>query len=76
LSAIGSVIGVLRVVDASDAGLVVGVDTHRDMHAVVLVDPVGRLIASETFPTTRSRAAGAHRVGAASRYDPEPIRHP
>src|SRR3954467_14124230 len=33
--------------------VVLGVDTHRDTHAVVLVDPLGRLVASESFPTTR-----------------------
>ena len=30
-----------------------GVDTHRDTHAAVLVDLLGRLVAGETFPTTR-----------------------
>ena len=33
--------------------VILGVDTHRDTHAVVLVDLVGRLIATATFPTTR-----------------------
>ena len=33
--------------------VILGVDTHRDTHAVVLVDLLGRLVATETFPTTR-----------------------
>jgi transposase len=33
--------------------VILGVDTHRDTHAVVLVDLVGRLVATDTFPTTR-----------------------
>ena len=33
--------------------VILGVDTHRDTHAVVLVDLLGRLVAAETFPTTR-----------------------
>jgi len=35
------------------AEVILGVDTHRDTHAVVLVDLLGRLVAAETFPTTR-----------------------
>lgn len=34
-------------------GVILGVDTHRDTHAVVLVDLLGRRVASETFPTTK-----------------------
>ncbi len=33
--------------------VILGADTHRDTHAVVLVDLLGRLIAAETFPTSR-----------------------
>src|SRR2546430_15137981 len=33
--------------------VILGVDTHRDVHAAALVDELGRLVASETFPTTR-----------------------
>jgi transposase len=33
--------------------VILGVDTHRDTHAVVLVDLLGRLVATETFPTHR-----------------------
>jgi transposase len=33
--------------------VILGVDTHRDMHAAVLVDPLGRLLAADTFSTTR-----------------------
>ncbi len=33
--------------------VILGVDTHRDTHAAVLVDPLGRLVAAETFATTR-----------------------
>jgi len=35
------------------AEVILGVDTHRDTHAVVLIDLLGRLVAAETFPTTR-----------------------
>lgn len=35
------------------AEVILGVDTHRDVHAAALVDELGRLIASEIFPTTR-----------------------
>jgi len=34
--------------------VILGADTHRDTHAVVLVDLLGRLVAAETFPTTRA----------------------
>jgi len=33
--------------------VILGVDTQRDTHAVVLVDLLGRLVATETFPTHR-----------------------
>jgi transposase len=33
--------------------VILGVDTHRDTHAAVLIDPLGRLLATETFATTR-----------------------
>ncbi|MDQ3609694.1 MAG: IS110 family transposase [Actinomycetota bacterium] len=33
--------------------VILGVDTHRDTHAAALVDLLGRLVAAETFPTTR-----------------------
>jgi transposase len=33
--------------------VILGVDTHRDTHAAVLVDPLGRLVASDSFATTR-----------------------
>jgi hypothetical protein len=33
--------------------VILGVDTHRDTHAVVLIDLVGRLVAADTFATTR-----------------------
>ncbi len=35
------------------AEVILGVDTHRDVHAAALVDELGRFVASETFPTTR-----------------------
>lgn len=34
--------------------VILGVDTHRDTHAVVLVDLLGRLVDVETFPTSRA----------------------
>jgi len=34
--------------------VILGADTHRDTHAVVLIDLLGRLVAAETFPTTKS----------------------
>ena len=37
--------------------VILGVDTHRETHAAVLVDLLGRRVAGETFPTTR-RAIG------------------
>jgi transposase len=36
--------------------VILGVDTHRDTHAAVLIDRLGRLVESETFPTTRRGA--------------------
>jgi transposase len=33
--------------------VILGVDTHRDTHAVVLVDLLGRVVASETFATSK-----------------------
>ncbi len=33
--------------------VILGVDTHRDTHAAVLVDPLGRLVAAESFATSR-----------------------
>jgi transposase len=36
--------------------VILGVDTHRDTHAAVLIDRLGRLVASQTFPTTRRGA--------------------
>jgi transposase len=36
--------------------VILGVDTHRDLHAAVVLDALGRLIASETFPATRRGA--------------------
>jgi transposase len=36
--------------------VIVGVDTHRDTHAAVLLDVLGRHVAAETFPATRRGA--------------------
>src|SRR3954470_22190407 len=33
--------------------VILGVDTHRDTHAAVLIDPLGRVVAAEGFATTR-----------------------
>ena len=30
-----------------------GVDTHKDVHVAAVIDAVGRLLATESFPTTR-----------------------
>jgi transposase len=38
--------------------VILGVDTHRDTHAAVLIDPLGRLVAAETFATTRRGLRG------------------
>jgi transposase len=39
---------------AQTAGPVTGgVDTHKDMHVAAVLDSVGRLLATESFPTTR-----------------------
>ena len=35
------------------AEVILGVDTHRDTHAAVLVDLLGRFVAGRTFPTSR-----------------------
>jgi hypothetical protein len=35
------------------AEVILGVDTHRDTHAAVLVDLLGRFVAGKTFPTSR-----------------------
>ena len=36
------------------AGPVIGgVDTHKDMHVAAALDGVGRLLGTESFPTTR-----------------------
>jgi hypothetical protein len=37
--------------------VILGVDTHRDTHAVVLVDLLGRVVASETFATSKRGSA-------------------
>jgi transposase len=39
---------------AQTAGPVIGgVDTHKDMHVAAVLDSVGRLLATDSFPTTR-----------------------
>ena len=30
-----------------------GVDTHKDIHVAAVLDDIGRLLATESFPTTR-----------------------
>lgn len=37
-----------------------GVDTHKDFHVAAAIDPVGRILGTETFPAT---AAGYRRLG-------------
>lgn len=34
--------------------IILGVDTHLDMHVAVLIDDVGRVVGSHSFPTTTS----------------------
>ena len=53
-----------------EGDVILGVDTHRDTHAAVLVDMLGRLVAAETFRGDPSRAPGADHVGPAPRHDP------
>jgi transposase len=36
-----------------DGEVILGVDTHADSHAAVLVDPLGRTVAARTLPATR-----------------------
>ena len=36
-----------------EGDVILGVDTHRDTHAAVLVDMLGRLVTAGTFPATR-----------------------
>src|SRR3954468_12607351 len=43
----------LTTISCLEAEVILGVDTHRDTHAAVLIDPLGRLLATETFATTR-----------------------
>jgi transposase len=30
-----------------------GVDTHKDVHVAAVIDDVGRILATQSFPTTR-----------------------
>ena len=32
--------------------VILGVDTHLDMHVAVVIDVVGRIVATHSFPTT------------------------
>jgi transposase len=43
----------LLTISCLEGEVILGVDTHRDTHAVVLIDALGRLVAAETFATTR-----------------------
>ena len=36
-----------------DGEVILGVDTHADFHAAVLVDPLARVVASRIVPATR-----------------------
>lgn len=36
-------------------GLVVGVDTHKDVHVAVVLDRLGRRLAARDFPATGAR---------------------
>jgi transposase len=38
--------------DTADQDVVVGVDTHKDIHVAVVLTPIGAVLASRTFPTT------------------------
>lgn len=40
--------------DATEVANVGGVDTHKDRHVVAVVDPVGRLVATESFCNDRA----------------------
>ena len=48
--------------------VILGVDTHRDMHAAALVDPLGRAWSRRTVPRRRARRSGADRVGPGPRH--------
>ena len=43
----------MRTISCLEGEVILGVDTHRDLHAAALVDPLGRLVACEAFPSGR-----------------------
>lgn len=53
------------------AEVILGVDTHKDLHAAAVISPVGVLLSSETFPATaagyRALLAWASRFGTVRR---------
>ena len=53
------------------AEVILGVDTHKDLHAAAVINPVGVLLSSETFPATaagyRALLAWASRFGTVRR---------
>ena len=44
-----------------------GVDTHKDVHAVAALDGIGRVLGTETFPTTQAGQADPTDAIAAAR---------
>ncbi len=41
-----------QIAASRDDEVVLGVDTHKDLHVAAVLTPVGALLASATFPTT------------------------
>ena len=37
-----------------DVVVIGGVDTHKDIHVAAVLDQLGRLLGTESFPTTRN----------------------
>jgi transposase len=38
--------------DNTASEVILGVDTHKDLHAAAVINPLGVLLSSEMFPTT------------------------
>lgn len=51
----------------SDGEIVLGVDTHKDIHVAAIVDQVGRLVCTSEFPVSERGLPTDARVGAALR---------
>jgi hypothetical protein len=50
--------GMSTIADGDDLRVVTGIDTHKDVHVAVVLDEVGRLLDTASFPAT----AGGYRT--------------